>query len=169
MATPLQELPPFAGHSPEQERPLGGYAALMSVFSALSGGFALWFSRSGRRLPERIDARDIALMSVAAHKSSRLVTKDRVSSAVRAPFTTFQDDAGPAEVDEQARGHGLRLAIGELLVCPYCLAMWISAALTAGLLVAPRPTRAIATVFTVLSASDVLQLAYARAEDAATG
>lgn len=169
MPTPLQDHPPFAGHSPDQERPLGGYAALMATFSVLSGGFALWFARSGRRLPERIGARDIALMSVATHKSSRLVTKDRVSAAVRAPFTTFEDDAGPGEVDEWARGHGLRLALGELLVCPYCLAMWISTALTAGLLTVPRTTRVIATVFTVLSVSDALQLAYLRAEQTAAG
>ncbi len=37
------------------------------------------------------------------------------------------------------------------------------------MLVAPRATRLVATVFTVLSASDVLQLAYVRAEKAATG
>ena len=169
MTTPIQDLPPFAGHSPEQERPLGGYATLMVTFSSLAGGFALWFARSGRRLPERIGAGDLALLSVATHKSSRLVTKDRVASAVRAPFTAFQDDAGPSEVAEQARGHGLRLALGELLVCPYCLAMWIGTALTAGLLVAPRATRVVASVFAVLFASDVLQLAYARAEEAATG
>jgi Protein of unknown function (DUF1360) len=59
----------------------------------------------------------------------------------RAPFTRFQDDAGAGEVNEAARGHGLQRAIGELLVCPYCLDLWIAAAFTAGLLVAPRATR----------------------------
>ena len=33
----LQDHPPFTGHSPEQERPLGGYAALMGTFAALCG------------------------------------------------------------------------------------------------------------------------------------
>jgi hypothetical protein len=83
---------------------------------------------------------------------------------VRAPFTRFEDDAGPGEVSEAARGHGLRRAIGELLVCPYCLDLWIGAALTAGLLVAPRATRWLATVLTVLFGADLLQIAYRKAE-----
>jgi hypothetical protein len=52
------------------------------------------------------------LLSVATHKASRLITKDRVSSTVRAPFTRFEDDARPDEVSEAARGRGLRRAIG---------------------------------------------------------
>jgi hypothetical protein len=93
-----------------------------------------------------------------------MVTRDRVTSAVRAPFTRFQDDAGPGEVNEAARGRGLRRAIGELLVCPYCLGMWVSAALTASLLVFPRFTRWVCTVLTAFFGSEVLQLAYSRAE-----
>lgn len=164
MATALKDLPPFAGHSPEQERPLGGYGVLMSTFLALAGGFALWLRRSGRALPDRVEPGDIVLLSIATHKASRLVARDRVASTIRAPFTRFQDDAGPAEVDEQARGHGLRLAVGELLICPYCLGMWIATGLLAGLLVAPRATRWLATSLVILTGSDALQLAYAKAE-----
>jgi hypothetical protein len=106
---------------------------------------------------------------VASHKVSRVIAKDRVASAVRAPFTRFQGDAGPGEVDEAARGHGLRRAIGELLVCPYCLGLWASATLTASLLVFPRFTRWFATVLTMFFGSELLQLAYHRAERAANG
>ncbi|HEV7805947.1 MAG TPA: DUF1360 domain-containing protein [Solirubrobacteraceae bacterium] len=161
----VQDLPPFAGHSPDQERPLGGYGVLMGAFGALSVAFAAWIGRSGREVPERIDARDLALVAVATHKVSRLIAKDRVTSTARAPFTRFEDDAGPGEVSEQARGRGLRRAIGELLVCPYCLGMWIASAFAAGLLVAPRATRWIAGVLTALFGSDVLQIAYKKAED----
>ena len=155
---------PFAAHSPDQERPLGGYGVLMGTFLSLSVGFAAWFRRSGRDLPEAISARDLALITVAGHKSARLITRDRVSSAVRAPFTRFQGDAGPGEVEEAARGHGLRRAIGELLVCPYCLGMWTTAGLTAGLLVVPRFTRWVATVLTAFFGSELLHIAYVRAE-----
>ncbi len=164
MATALQDLPPFAGHSPEQERPLGAYGLLMTTFGAATGGFALWLRRSGRPLPERVDVGDIVLLSIATHKSARLIARDRVAGTIRAPFTRFQNDAGHAEVNEQARGHGLRRAIGELLICPYCLGMWIATAFLAGLLVAPRATRWIASSFVVLTGSDLLQIAYARAE-----
>lgn len=166
-AGPMDHHSPFSGHS-TPERPLLGYLTLSGFYALACAAFATWMRRSGRRLPEHIDPGDIALISVATHKASRLVTKDRVTSGVRAPFTEFQGDAGPAEVDEAARGRGLRRAIGELLICPYCLGMWIATAFTAGLVTAPRPTRTIATVFTTLFVSDSLQLAYKKAEDEVT-
>jgi uncharacterized protein DUF1360 len=162
----LQDHPPFTGHSPEQERPLGGYAALTGTFAALCGAFITWLRASGRELPETIETRDLALVAIATHKSARLVARDRVTSTLRAPFTTFQDDAGPSEVDEAARGHGLRRAIGELLICPYCLSLWLATAFVAGLVVAPRSTRWIASTFVALTGADALQIAYAKAEQA---
>jgi hypothetical protein len=162
----VQDAPPFAGHSPDQERPLGGYAVLMASFTAVAGGFSAWISRSGRELPERPSPGDLVLMTVATHKASRLIAKDRVTSALRAPLTEFEGDAGPGEVSENARGRGLRRALGELIVCPYCLGLWIAAGFAAGLVVAPRPTRWTAGVLTAVFGSDVLQIAYKKAEDA---
>src|ERR1700736_4154688 len=107
-APALQDIPPFTGHSPDQERPLGSYGALMGVFAVLCAAFAAWFRAGDRELPDRVDPRDMALLAVATHKVSRLTAKDRVTSAVRAPFTRFQGDASPGEVDEASRGHGLR-------------------------------------------------------------
>lgn len=155
---------PFAGHAPEQERPLGAYGALLGTFLALAGAFAAFFDASGRELPDTIAPGDLALITVAGHKAARLIARDRVTSVVRAPFTRFQRDAGPAEVDEAARGRGLRRAIGELLVCPYCLGMWVSATLTASLLVLPRFTRWTCAVLVAFFGSELLQLAYARAQ-----
>jgi hypothetical protein len=163
-AEPARRADPLAGHSPEQERPLGGYGVLMATFLALASGFAAWFRTSGRELPEQIAPADLALLTVASHKVSRMITRDRVTSVVRAPFTRFQGDAGPGEVNEAARGRGLRRAIGELLVCPYCLGMWVSAALTASLLVFPRFTRWLCVVLASFFGSELLHIAYARAE-----
>jgi hypothetical protein len=149
----------------DEEHPLGGYAVLMGVFLSAAAAFSTWIRRSGRELPERVDARDLALITVATHKASRLLAKDRVTSAVRAPFTQYEAKGGPAEVEEHARGSGLRRAIGELLICPYCLGMWIATAFVAGLTVAPRPTRWVASVLTTHFGSDVLQAAYRKLED----
>ncbi|HEX8976295.1 MAG TPA: DUF1360 domain-containing protein [Solirubrobacteraceae bacterium] len=158
-----------AEHSPGRERPLASYGVLMATFSGLAAAFATWFHRSNRELPERIDPRDLALLTVASHKAARMIAKDRVTSAVRAPFTRFQSDAGPGEVDEAARGRGLRRAIGELLVCPYCLGMWTSAALTAMLLVFPRFTRWFASVLAMFFGSEMLQFVHHRIEQASQG
>jgi Protein of unknown function (DUF1360) len=155
----------FAGYAPEKTESLRGYGVLMGVFSALATAFAVWFRTSGRALPDRIDARDLVLVTVASHKSSRMISKDRVTSPLRAPFARYEGEAGPGEVRETPRGRGLRRAIGELLLCPYCLGMWTSAILVGGLLVAPRFTRWVASVLSVFFGSELLQIAYKKAED----
>jgi hypothetical protein len=166
MSVNVQDAEPVAGHPPAPERPIGGYAVTMGAYVAAVGGFAAWMRASGRRLPERVPAGDLALVAVATHKAARLISKERVTSPVRAPFTRFEGNAGPGEVSEAARGHGVRRALGELLVCPYCISLWIATAFAAGFAVAPRPTRWIASVLTAVFGSDALQIAYKKAEDA---
>lgn len=61
---------------------------------------------------------------------------------------------------ESARGQGAQHAAGELISCPFCLAVWTGTALTAGMVFAPRATRLGCTVLTAVTASDALQLAY---------
>jgi Protein of unknown function (DUF1360) len=146
---------PTAGHS-EQYRPLGAYAALMGAFGALSAVGLAAGSRAGV-LPDHFRAGDLALCGVASYKLSRLLARDRITSALRAPFTRFQGDAGHGEVDEAARGRGMRRAVGELLVCPDCLGLWVAGAFTAGLVARPEATRAVAAALTIHAASDALQ------------
>ncbi|HEX3801209.1 MAG TPA: DUF1360 domain-containing protein [Solirubrobacteraceae bacterium] len=153
------------GYAPGEERPLVSYAVLTATFVGVIFAFSAWIKRSGRELPERIGPGDLALVTVATHKAARLLAKDRVTSAVRAPFTRFEEEGGPGEVEEQARGRGLRRALGELLICPYCLSMWIATAFAAGLVLAPRPTRWAASVLTAVFGSDVLQAVYKKLED----
>jgi Protein of unknown function (DUF1360) len=154
-----------SGYAPDRDTPVGSYAVLIATFMALAAGFSAWFRRSGRELPDRIDIGDLALVTAASHKASRLISKDRVTASIRAPFTRYEGKAGPGEVSERPRGRGLRRAIGELLVCPYCLGMWTSAGLIAGLLVAPRFTRWVSSVLVAFLGSDLLQIAYRKAED----
>jgi hypothetical protein len=146
-----------SGHS-EQYRPLGAYGALMGAFGALTAAGLAAGDRAGV-LPERIGARDLALCGVATYKLSRLVARDRITAAIRAPFTRLEGDAGHGEVDEAARGTGLRRALGELLVCPDCLALWVAGGFTAGLVVRPRATRAVAASLAIHAAADALQAA----------
>ena len=167
MATVTQFLDDVvAGYAPPgEERPLAGYVGLTSAFALAMGGALLALRASGRELPEGPRASDLVLAGVATHKISRLLTKDRVTSFVRAPFTRYQEPAGHGEVEEEPRGHGLRYAIGELLVCPFCVAQWISASFAVGLVAAPRETRFVAGIYVAETVSDVLQLVYKAAED----
>ena len=77
---------------PEARPPFRTYAALATVFNTGFGGALLAAKRSGR-LPERIENRDVVLIGIASHKLSRLVSKDKVTAFLRAPFTEYQGRA----------------------------------------------------------------------------
>jgi uncharacterized protein DUF1360 len=143
------------------DRPLREYAAAITAYAGVVGiGVALGRWR-GVRLPERVRAGDLALAAVATHRLSRLISKDAVTSVVRAPFTRYEEPAGAGEVNEEVRGSGLRHAAGELISCPFCLDQWVATAFVGGLVAAPRVTRVVASVFTTVALADVLQFAYA--------
>ena len=170
-ADEAKEVPePIAGYAAPAERPpLLSYAIFAAIFNSLLAAALVAFKRSGRELPERIGLYDVVLVGTAAHKLSRVISKDKVTSFVRAPFTELEGKGGPAEFEERARGTGARRAIGELLICPYCLGLWVVAAFAVGLLAAPRLTRVIASVFSALTISDFLQIAYKAAEEKGLG
>ena len=168
--TTTETTDPYAGYaSPEERPPLVAYATFATVFHAAMAGAVASAKRSGRDLPERVQAGDIALIGTASYQLSRLIAKKKVTAFVRAPFTELEGKGGPAELDERPRGSGLRRALGELLVCPYCLGLWASGGFHAGLLFAPRATRFSASVLAAMSISDFLQIAYRAAEDRGLG
>jgi hypothetical protein len=151
------------GYSPDEPRPLRGYAALLTTFSTAAGASGLAIRHRGVA-PERVAMGDLLLLGVATHKLSRLITRDAVLSPLRAPFTRYLGPAGDGEVREEPRGHGSRHAIGELMTCPFCLGAWIATGLTVGLALAPGATRLVTTAATALAISDALQFAYAALE-----
>jgi Protein of unknown function (DUF1360) len=160
------ETGPYGGYAePEQRPPFAAYAAFATMFNGALAAAVMAAKRSGRELPERVEVQDLVLIGAASHKLSRLVAKKKITSFVRAPFTELQAKGGPAELEEKARGRGLRRAVGELLICPYCLGLWASGAFHAGLLLAPRATRFSASVLTAMTISDFLQIAYKAVED----
>ena len=156
---------PLDGYAPDHEhRPLAGYSVLSAIFGASFVGALVAAHRAGRQLPDELSAKDVVLTGIATHKLSRLIAKDKVTSFARAPFTRYQKATGYGEIAERARGEGLRLAIGELLVCPYCLAQWIAGAFTVGHVAAPRLTRLLTAMWTAHALADAAQLAYSAAE-----
>jgi hypothetical protein len=154
---------PFEGYA-DEPRPFGSYAAFTAVFGAAFGGALVAAKRSGRDLPERIEPGDLILIGVASHKVTRVVSKSKITSFVRAPFTELQGPAGRGEVEEKPRGRGLRRSLGELFTCPYCLGQWVTAGFAVSLVYAPRATRLVAGTYAATAIADFLQLAYKAAE-----
>jgi Protein of unknown function (DUF1360) len=160
---------PLAGYAaPPKRPPFGSYALFAGVFNGAFGAALAAAGRSGR-LPARVEAGDVVLVGVASHKLSRVITKDKITSFLRAPFTEYQAPGGPGEVEERPRGSGARRAVGELLICPYCLGLWLSGGMHVGLIYAPRLTRTVASTFTALTIADFLQIAYKAAEEKGLG
>jgi hypothetical protein len=137
----------------------------MTIFGTTVGGLVGAGAALHAEVPDRVPWSDVALLAVATHKVSRVITKDAITSPLRAPFTRFEGPAGPGELNEDVVATStLGHSTGELLTCPLCLAVWVATGFTFGYVVAPRPTRLLAAGFNVVAGSDFLQFAYAFAE-----
>jgi hypothetical protein len=147
------------------ERPLGTYVVFMAAFSSIFGGL-LALAAARDRLPTRPSLPDLALAAVAGHKLARLIATDEVTSPIRAPFVEARvtDDG---DVVEQPTGMGVQRAFGELLICPSCVGQWTCAAFITGIILNPRPTRAVAAIFATDAISDFLHTAFHAAKDRA--
>jgi len=139
----------------------------MAVYGAGAAALGAIVAATRRPLPDRPSTGDLALSAVATAKLARLLSRDAVTSPLRAPFTRYDSPGGPAEVNEEVRGHGAQHAMGELLTCPFCLSQWIATGFAFGFLLAPKVTRQVAATFAVLEAADFLQFGRAIAEHAA--
>ena len=74
-------------YAPHEQRPLGGYLAAMGVYATVTAALAGLVRAAGRPVPERPAPADVVLLSIATHKLSRLLSKDAITSPLRAPFT----------------------------------------------------------------------------------
>ena len=149
----------YAGDEAD-ELPIGGYATMMLVFA---GSFVTLVAaaRKADVLPRRVPFRDIALLGIATHKLTRIVTRERVTIPLRVPFTHYEGRDGAGQVREEPRGHGVQRAIGSLVTCQYCAGPWVATGLAAGLMFAPRATRLACGVLAIVAISDFLHQAYA--------
>jgi Protein of unknown function (DUF1360) len=147
------------------ELPTRDYAALVAVFNGLLATGILARKCARQPLPERVEPKDLVLFALATQKLSRVVTKDKVTAALRAPFTEVEGKGGAGELEERPRGRGLQRAIGELLTCPFCLGTWIASGFIYGFLFTPRIARTLASIFAVSGIADFLQQFYVKAQE----
>jgi Protein of unknown function (DUF1360) len=129
------------------------YAALSAVFWA----GLLTAARVGRaRLVEPTSATDVLALGLAGAKIGSIVAEDRIAVFLRRPFAD-----GPAAV--QPAGDGLRRAIGELVTCSHCAALWAAGGLAVAQLARPRETRLGTRVFAAYAVADAARSLLARA------
>ena len=152
-----------------EERPLGSYAGLLGAY--LAGVATLVTVGRARRVrvPERIPAADLALLTVAVFRASRLITKDSVTAVARAPFTEFKEPAGHGEVNEEVVGTGARHAVGELISCPFCISVWLATVGMFAMLAFPRAARVVCSLLSAVAGADALQFAYSAMGQATEG
>jgi hypothetical protein len=148
----------FQPYAPEQDVPLTGYAATMAAYLLVLGGVLSWVVRPRRWQPSW---EDVATLGVATHKLSRLITKDAVTSPIRAPFGERRATEGAGEVHDEARGASLRRSVGQLLTCPYCADPWLATGLSGALACRPVETRFVLRLLAAVTLADFLHLSYA--------
>ena len=150
----------WKGYNGGEQMPLPGYAVLLGAYGAGFAGLALGLSRKGKHAPSRFAPAALVLGGIATHKLTRIATRDWVTAPLRAPFTEFKQAKSGGEVTEKSRGGPFRRAVGDLLTCAYCSGPWIAGAIIAGFVAAPRATRLLTGLFSMVALSDFLHRAY---------
>ena len=150
----------FTGYDESEGQPLGAYAGLAGIFGAFFALFLVLVRLTGRSLPERVSGSDLALIGVATHKLSWILANSSVTSFVRAPVTHLQEAKSPTNLEEEPRGEGIQKALGSLITCHFCLGMWTAAFFSYGLVLAPRTTRFLASILSILTLSDFTHQVY---------
>lgn len=145
--------------SPRDPHRIAGYLTAMGLYASGVAAASLLGRRTGRPLPDSYAVQDLVVGALAAHKFTRILSKDGITTPLRAPFTEYEGDIGSAEVQESPR-KDFRHSFGELMTCPFCMTPWVATAYVAGLALHPGLARAWASTFAMVGASDFLQHAY---------
>lgn len=142
------------------------YLVAIGAHTAVVAGLAATGARRSTVVPT---AMDVFIGGLATQKLSRLISKEVVTTPLRAPFTEVVGPGGPGEIQERPVEAGWRTTVGELLTCPFCLDVWTATAVTTAIAFAPRLGRTLAAGAAVVAVADFAQLVYATAQRAAEG
>lgn len=110
-----------------------------AIFVAVYAGVIAVLYELGR-IPRSINTIDLMLLGLATARLSDIVSTDEVMEWLRRPFVKLE----PTEIADRkvetrgGRGTGVRKVIGDLLCCPWCIAVWVAAALSYAYFIAPR-------------------------------
>ncbi len=144
--------------TPARRPPYEAYAGIMGTFAGVLGVAGLLARKLGRG-PGCDTTLDLAVLSVATFKAARTISRDDVTSFIRAPFV--EGDAGGGNDEEPVETGGLQQAIGELVTCSRCVGTWAAAGLATTQIVAPRFGRLLTWSLGAAGANDFLQAGFA--------
>ncbi|MEV6757244.1 DUF1360 domain-containing protein [Streptomyces sp. NPDC051214] len=147
-------------YGPPEEHRLGGHFAAVAAFGAYAAAWGAVAARRKTKAPDGREPWDVLLTATAVFRLSRLLSKGTVTSPLRAPFTRFESATGPAEVSDSPRGGAVKSTVGELISCPFCLSVWLTATFTGARSVWPQATRTVTCGLTSLAIADCMQVAY---------
>src|SRR4051812_47364878 len=83
-----------AEYSQGEDRPLTAYAGGMAIYSGVVLTLAAVARAQRRTLPTPTPF-EVLLLATATHKLARLISKENITSALRAPFTRYEGPGGP--------------------------------------------------------------------------
>ncbi|TMM15672.1 MAG: DUF1360 domain-containing protein [Actinobacteria bacterium] len=137
--------------------PYPAYAAITAVFAGgltVAGGLARLLGRD----PREETALDLVVLAAATFKASRTISRDEVTSFLRAPFVEGEAHSGGEEPLETGDFHQ---AIGELVTCSRCIGTWVAAGLATTQILAPRMGRMLTWTLAAAGVNDFLQASFA--------
>ena len=137
--------------------PYGAYAGIMGTFAGVLGVAGV-LARSLGRDPRGDTTLDLAVLSFATFKAARTITRDDVTSFIRAPFV--EGEAGRGNEEEPIETGGLQQAMGELVTCSRCVGTWAAAGLATTQILAPRFGRLLTWSLAAAGANDFLQAGF---------
>lgn len=147
--------------SPATEtRPRPPYSAYARIMGTWAGGLtaAALVAKLVGRDPREETALDLVVLSAATFKAARTISRDEVTSFIRAPFVEGEARDGGEDPVETG---DLNQAIGELVTCSRCVGTWAAAGLAAAQIVTPTVGRLLTWTLAAAGANDFLQAGFA--------
>jgi hypothetical protein len=137
--------------------PYGAYAGILGTYAGALG-IAGVLARALGREPRSETTLDLAVLCIATFKTARTITRDDVTSFIRAPFV--EGEAGGDNAEAPIESGGLQQAIGELVTCSRCVGTWAAAGLATTQILAPRFGRLLTWSLAAAGANDFLQAGF---------
>jgi hypothetical protein len=133
----------------------------MLLYGLLFGLFLYFMHATGRPFPTQISGMDFLLLCLATFRITELITCDSITRFMREPFirrAKVRQADGTVEEEVQPAGSGFRKAVGELVVCSWCIGVWVGTLLAYFYLWAPRPARVLLLAVSAAAGGIILQL-----------